>query len=248
MDAARPDQVVRSHHLERSRHLLGVEIAALPHHVFEKRDLALVDEQHQFAGLSEIDLGGEQADRSQPLVTVARHGRGGHGEQRSAEAITDCMHFARPGDGGRRLDRRQHAFGAIFVETDVAVLSSRIFPGHHEHGETLLREKFDQRVRRRQVEYVIFHDPSRHDHDRLRTDAFGRWRVLDDFGKTRAKHDLARRHRHCFPDLECFRAAWRCAASRSRQVSDQVRVPAHQIGARFDTCAGQYLGVGRDEI
>ena len=40
------------------RHLLGVEHALVPHHVFEKGDLALVDEEHQLAGLAEIGLRG----------------------------------------------------------------------------------------------------------------------------------------------------------------------------------------------
>ena len=93
VNAARPDQIVRSRYLERPGHLPGVEIAALPHHVFEKRDLALVDEEHQFAGLGEVDLGGEQAQARQPLVAVARHGRGCNCEQRSAEAIADCVHL-----------------------------------------------------------------------------------------------------------------------------------------------------------
>ena len=61
-------------HLERPGHLPGVEIAALPHHVFEKRDLALVDEEHQLAGLGEVDLGGKQArlaSRSSPSRAMA---------------------------------------------------------------------------------------------------------------------------------------------------------------------------------
>ena len=83
-------------YLERPGHLPGVEVAALPHHVFEKRDLALVDEEHQLAGLGEVDLGGEQAQARQPLVAVARHGRGCNCEQRSAEAIADCVHLGAP--------------------------------------------------------------------------------------------------------------------------------------------------------
>ena len=42
---ARPDEIVRAQELERARHLPGVEIALLPHHVFEIGDLAVVDEQ-----------------------------------------------------------------------------------------------------------------------------------------------------------------------------------------------------------
>jgi hypothetical protein len=61
VNTARPDQIVRPQHLERAGHLLGIEVAPLPHHVFEERDLALVNEEHQLAGLGEVDLGGKQA-------------------------------------------------------------------------------------------------------------------------------------------------------------------------------------------
>ena len=62
-------------HLERTGHLLGVQIALLPHHVLEIGDLPLVDEQHELTGLGEVGLGGEQGHRCQPVVAVARHGR-----------------------------------------------------------------------------------------------------------------------------------------------------------------------------
>ena len=80
------------------------------------------------------------------------------------------------------------------VKADVAVLWPRIFPGNHEYDEALLREELDQRIRRRQVEDVVFHDPRRHDHDRLRAHAFGRrggrqelGGGLMSIGKSRAK-------------------------------------------------------------
>ncbi len=59
------------------RPLLGVEHALVPHHVFEKGDLALVDEQHQLAGLAEIGLRGEEAETGEALVVVAGHSGGG---------------------------------------------------------------------------------------------------------------------------------------------------------------------------
>ena len=54
----RPDQVIRSQHLERAGHLPAVQEALLPHHVFEKRDLALVDHQHDLTGFGKIGLRG----------------------------------------------------------------------------------------------------------------------------------------------------------------------------------------------
>ena len=80
----RPDQVIRSQHLERAGHLPAVEKALLPHHVFEEGDLALVDQQHDLAGFGEIGLRGQQRQRRKPLVAVARHRRGCDRQQRSA--------------------------------------------------------------------------------------------------------------------------------------------------------------------
>ena len=71
----------------------GVEEALFPHHVFEKRELTLVDEQHQLAGLREVGLRRQQRDRFQPVVAVARHRRSGDRQQRAAEAIADGMYL-----------------------------------------------------------------------------------------------------------------------------------------------------------
>ena len=45
-------------------HLPGVEIALAPHHVLEKVDLALVDEQRELAGLAEVGLRRQQGTAS----------------------------------------------------------------------------------------------------------------------------------------------------------------------------------------
>ena len=145
----RPDEIVGAQDLEGAGHLLGVEHALIPHHVLEEGDLALVDEQHQLAGLAEIGLRGEQRDRGEPVVIVARHGRGGDGEQRAADAIAGGMHLAVRHDGVDRVERRHHAFGAIGVEGDVAVLGGGIAPRHHEDGEAALDEIAHERVMRR---------------------------------------------------------------------------------------------------
>ena len=73
----RPDQIVRSQHLERSGHLAAVEKALFPHHVFEKRNLAFVIKKHQFTCLGEIGLRSKQGDGCEPIVPIPRHGGGG---------------------------------------------------------------------------------------------------------------------------------------------------------------------------
>jgi hypothetical protein len=105
VDHARPDQVVGAQQLEGAGHLPGVEEALLPHHVLEEGDLALVDEQHQLAGLGEIGLGGEQGHGGQPVVAVARHLGARRWQQRAAEAIADRVDLGRPARSRHRVER-----------------------------------------------------------------------------------------------------------------------------------------------
>ena len=59
---------------ERAGHLLQFERALLPHHVFEQRDLAVVDEEPQLPRLLEIRLTGEQTQCLKAIVLIAGHG------------------------------------------------------------------------------------------------------------------------------------------------------------------------------
>ena len=65
-DRVRPDEVVRSQHLERAAHLSAVQKSLGLHDVVEKIELILGDEQLQVAGLGEIGLGGKQRQARQP--------------------------------------------------------------------------------------------------------------------------------------------------------------------------------------
>ncbi len=56
---------------------------------------------------------------------------------------------------------------AIIVKGDLAVGGIGVAPRDHEHGEAFAREIFHQRVVGRQIEDIVFHDPGRHDQNRL---------------------------------------------------------------------------------
>jgi hypothetical protein len=58
VDRVGPDEVVGAQHLERTGHLRAVQISLCLHNVVEEIELVLGDEQLQFTGLGEIDLGG----------------------------------------------------------------------------------------------------------------------------------------------------------------------------------------------
>ena len=51
-----PDEVARAQQLKGASHLARIEIALLPHNVFKKAELAVVDEQHELACFGKIGL------------------------------------------------------------------------------------------------------------------------------------------------------------------------------------------------
>ncbi len=111
----------------------------LPHHVFEQRELAVVDEEPHLARFLEIPLSGEERERSEALVMVARHARSGDHSQGAADTVADQMRMGGACNGEGRVDRGHHALATVLVEVDVAVFRSRIAPGNAENGEPLAK-------------------------------------------------------------------------------------------------------------
>ena len=220
----RPDQVARAQELERAAHLPPVEIALCGHHVFEEGELVLGDEELQFARFAEIGLRREQRDARKPFIAVARHCSGGDGEQRAAQAVAGGVDLRAAADRGRRLDRR-HRRAAIVVEPGVAQVRSGIAPGHAEDAVPLFDEVADQRIVRRKVENIVFHDPRRHDQHRLGMDRFGCGRVLDQLEQRVAPDHLARRHGEVAADAQRFAAA----AGTAAQIGEQVAIARKQV-------------------
>ena len=88
-------------------------------------------------------------------------------------------------------DRGFHSKFAIVIEGDFAIAFPGIPPGNHEDGKALTGQELDQRVLRRQVENVVFHDPGGNDQDRLRMHLAGGWIILDQLHQVVSKHHLA---------------------------------------------------------
>ena len=116
VDDVGPDQVVRAQHIEDGRHRLDFEIAALGHSLFERRDLLLVDEDLEIAGIGEVDLGGEQGRRHDALVVPGRHGRERDRQQRAADAIADGVNLVLAGRLLDRVERRERSFADVILE------------------------------------------------------------------------------------------------------------------------------------
>jgi len=132
-----------------------------------------------------------KGDRLQSGIAVPRHRRRCNRQQRSAQAIAKRMNLAVRHDVPDGRERGFHAEPAIVVEGDVAIPCPRIAPGNHEYGKTFTGQELDQRVLRRQIEDVVFHDPCRHDQHRLRMHLAGSRVVLDQLDELIAKYDLA---------------------------------------------------------
>ena len=75
--------------MEGAGHLAGFQDALFEHDVFKQRQLAVVDEQSEFARLREIRLHGEQRQGFEAVIVVARHAGRGDRRQRAADAIAD---------------------------------------------------------------------------------------------------------------------------------------------------------------
>jgi hypothetical protein len=124
----RPHQIVRAQQLERAGHLARVEIALLPHRVLEIGDLAVVDEELELAGVGEIDLRRQQGHALQALVAIARHGSGGDGQHRAAQAIAASVDSRIRTDLRHDLERDHQPQTAIVIEGQIPLLGRRIAP------------------------------------------------------------------------------------------------------------------------
>ena len=100
------------------------------------------------------------ARRSSP---IPGHCRRRDGQQRTAEAVADGVHGLGRDDGVYGVEGCHHAQAAIVVHAQVPIGLGGIAPGDHEDGMTLIDQVFDQGIVRRQIEYVVLHDPGRHD-------------------------------------------------------------------------------------
>src|ERR1019366_9161569 len=138
-----------------------------------------------------IRLRSEQGDRLQSGGTVPRHRGGSNRQQRPSQAIAKRMNSPTRHNLPDDSERGFHAKLTIVVKGDVAIACSRIAPGDHEYGKAFTGQELDQRILRRQVENVVFHDPGRHDQDRLQMHLAGGWVVLDQLDELVAENDLA---------------------------------------------------------
>ena len=151
-------------------------------------------------------------------------------------------------NGGDRVERSHDAEAAIVIHAELAIVRTRIFPGYHEHGEAVLDQVFHQRILGREVEDIVFHDPGRHDEDRLGPDLVCRRRVLDQFDQAIAINDLGGRDGEVAANLEFIGSSRFLSQKQRPPIFDKILSAAHKIRAAFLGGAVQDLGVGEQEI
>ena len=140
---------LRAHHVEHVGHARAVEIAALGHHLFERRQLRVVGEEQEIAGLGEIDLRREERRRAERRL-AARGEIGERGaEQRAADAIAEHVDLLDAGLALHGVGRASSKpFDHVVLEGLVRELGVRVDPGHEEHREALVDGELDEALRR----------------------------------------------------------------------------------------------------
>ena len=158
------------------------------------------------------------------------------------------MHLLSRHDRAHRIERGHDARAAIILERRLAHLGSGIAPRDREDGEPLADQMIDERVLGPQVEDVVFHDPGRHDQDRLGLHLVRLRGVLQELEKCVAEHDLAGRHRQRLAHDKGGLEGRPGAAQSRRDVEREHRDAVHQVGAPRRTGGGDNLGVERGEV
>ena len=248
VDGGRPEQVPRPQHGESRPHLFALEHAGAAHGGFQHIELTRADEYRQLARLAEIGLRGEQSDARQTRVALRRERGRRNRQEGPADAIADRVNFPPRDDGRYNFDRRPHAEAQIIVHAKRAIRGRGIFPRHHEHGVALAHQVVDHRIARREIEYVVLHDPRRDDEHRLGEYRGGRRRVLNQLHQLVAHHDLAGSRGHVAPDHEFFRAARSFALERALDVLQPVAETTDEVLTRLVAGRVQEFRVGREII
>ena len=126
------------------------------------------------------------------------------------------------------VQRRHHALGAIVVEGEVAVLRRRVAPADHEHRVATAQQELHQRIPRREIEDVVFHDPGWNQQHRLGMDLSRLRAVADQLHQVIAEHHMARRGGEVLAHLEVFGTHRRLAARLALAVLEEVLVALEQ--------------------
>ncbi len=163
----RPDQIVGTQHVEGHRHLGAFQHASgRAHLLLHGRELLVIDEDLQIAGLRKIHLGRKKCRGLDAIFVFAgcRDIGEGRAQERARDAIADEVGMFLPGCLLDGIERGKDPFAHVVFEAFVRESRIGIDPGNHEYGIAALDSPADERVLGLQVEDIEFVDPRRKDH------------------------------------------------------------------------------------
>ena len=204
-DDVGPDQVIGAQHVEGVGHPRAFKNALLLHVLFERRDLLLVDVDHQVAAIGEVDLRREQRRRGDTLTAVGGEPRQRRRQQRTADAVADRVDLHLAGDALDDIHRRERSLLHVVGKRLLTEGAIGIDPGDDEHRQPLIDAPFDEGFFRAEIEDVELVDPRRHDQERRPQHVLGGRLVLDQLDQLVLEDHLARRDRHVAANFEIGR-------------------------------------------
>ena len=220
------------------------------HVALQRRDLVLVDEHEQIAGMGEVDLRGKERRRGHALAPLLGKPCQRRGEQRAADAIAGGMDLHLAGHLLDDVHRGERTFLHVVVQGLLAEFLVRIDPGDHEHRDALVDAPFDVGFFRLEIENVELVDPGRHDQERRAQHLLRGRRVLDELHQLVLVDHLAGRRRHVDADDEVRRIGLADAqrAAAGLDILRQHLHAANQIVAVGSQRLAQHLRIGEHEI
>jgi hypothetical protein len=250
VDHEEPDQVVLAQQVERLRHVMALEVAALVHVLVGERELVGVDEHRNVADVGEVEQRGEQRRGRDALLAARRQVGERARDERAADAVAEDVEVGLRGRPLDRLDGGDRPLQQVVGKILVAELGAGVDPGDHEHRLSLVNAPLDERVLRLEVEDVELVDPGRHDQQRTALHRRGRRRVLDQLHELVLKDDLAGRVGDVLAELEGGEIAHFQAqpAAAALEVLDQVAQALDQVLAPALERGLEHRRIGRGKI
>ena len=197
-----------------------------------------------------VGLRGQERRGADALVAGRGHVGKPARKQRPANAIAKRVRLRLPRNLQHRVRRLEHAFAHVVFEGFGGEALVRVHPGDDENGKALIHEPFDEGLRRREVQDVVFVDPRRHDQQRDFVNRPGRRRILDQLHDAVLINDLARRNRQVLADLERrhIRLADAQQLAGAMHIVQKLRQPLGEVMPARREGRADHLGVGEGKV
>src|SRR6516162_4453151 len=146
------------------------------------------------------------------------------------------------------IKRTENAARSIIVHTKRAIFWTGVFPGHHENREALFGQIFHERILRRKIKNVVFHNPGRDDENWFGPHIRGHWHVLDQLNESIAIYDLPWRNSDVSADRKSLCAHRLFAADRTLPILDEMLSAPDEIESACTNGALKDFWIGHRKI